>query len=317
MPRCLWEASVALALGAAMSRAALGQVATPSSVTLTGALQVRETYQGASGLTATVNRARLGAAGRLGQGIAWRLLGEFRTGNAGTGRASVSLLDAYLRYGSGPWVVQAGQYKVPFSHQYLTTFFDVETADRSAVVDALAPKRDIGVMGQYGYRQIATLTAGVFNGEGQNVTSNADSTVLGAARLALRPLRGVVLGANLARYFGDSTRYGVDAGYEGSTLTLRAEYLAQTRDAQALPRDRGWYAVAAYFLVPSVQVVSQYETFSRPGIAAVPRNRAWTAGAHWFPMHRDLRLTAEYISRSLGDPGVRSGQLLSQVQVRF
>jgi phosphate-selective porin len=213
--------------------------------------------------------------------------------------------------------VQAGQYKVPFSHQYLTTFFDVETADRAAVVDGLAPKRDIGVMAAYAFGNAATLTAGVFNGEGQNVTGNADSTVLGAGRLVVRPVRGVVLGANLARYFGDSTRYGVDAGYEGSALTLRAEYLAQTRDGQALPRDRGWYAVAAYFLVPSVQVVSQYETFSRPGIAAVPRNRAWTAGAHWFPMHRDLRLTAEYISRSLGDPGVRSGQLLSQVQVRF
>jgi phosphate-selective porin len=317
MPRCRSQLSVALAFGAAVSRAALGQAPAPSPVTLIGALQVRETYQSGGGLTATINRARLGASSRPRPGLTWRIQGEFRTGSVGTGRASVSLLEAYVRYASGPWALQGGQYKVPFSSQYLTTFSDVETADRAAVVDALAPKRDIGVMAQYAYRQLATLTAGVFNGEGQNVTTNADSTVLGAGRLVLRPVRRIVLGANVARYFGDSTRYGVDAGYEGPALTLRAEYLAQTRDGQALPRDRGWYAVAAYFLVPSVQVVSQYETFSRPGIVAFPRNRAWTAGAHWFPINRDFRLTAEYISRSLGDPGARTGALLSQVQLRF
>jgi len=109
----------------------------------------------------------------------------------------------------------------------------------------------------------------------------------------------------------------VDAGYEGPALTLRGEYLAQTRDGSGLPRDRGWYATGAYFVTRSLQAVGQYEYFDRPGVPAASRNRAWTAGGHWFPMRRDVRLTVEYISRRLGDPGVRAGQLLSQIQVRF
>ena len=109
----------------------------------------------------------------------------------------------------------------------------------------------------------------------------------------------------------------MDLGYGGPALTLRAEYLAQTRDRSGLARDRGWYAMGAYFLTKSVQAIGQYEYFDRPGVAAWPKTKAWTAGAHWFPTARDLRLTVEYLSRTIGDPGVRTGQFLSQIQVKF
>ncbi len=316
---CRIAAVLCLLLGAPLPGLAQGPAPAPAPgpVTLSGYFQARETYQDQVGLTATVNRSRLVASGKLRQGITWRLQGEFRIANVGSGRASVALMDGYVRYATGPWAVQAGQYKVPFARQYITSLPDVETADRAAVVDALAPKRDIGVMAEYGYRKIATLAAGVFNGEGQNVTANTDSTVLGVGRLVIRPVPEIALGADVARYFGDSTRYGVDAGYEGPALTLRAEYLGQARDGSGLRHDRGWYGMGAYFITKSVQAVGQYEYFDRPAVPTSPKNRAWTAGLHWFPMARDVRLTAEYISRTLGDPGVRTGQFLSQVQVRF
>ena len=66
-------------------------------------------------------------------------------------------------------------------------------------------------MGEYVFFKAATLSGGVFNGEGQNVTGNTDSTVLGVTRLVVRPIPAIALGANVARYFGDSTRYGFDA----------------------------------------------------------------------------------------------------------
>lgn len=317
----LWRAAAVVATFLAAPRPDLAQVPTPAPapgpVTWTGYLQARETYQNDVGLTGSINRARLILSGKARQGLTWRVSAEFRTGTVGTGRASVALGDAFVRYAPGSWAVQAGQFKTPFARQYVTQLPDVETADRAAVVDALAPKRDIGVMGEYVYQKILTLTAGLFNGEGQNVTANTDSTVLGVGRLVIRPIPEIALGADVARYFGDSTRYGAEASYEGSALTLRGEYLAQTRDGSGLQRDRGWYGMGAFFITRSVQAVGQYEYFDRPGIPAAPKNRAWTMGAHWFPMARDVRLTAEYISRALGDPGVRTGQLLSQIQVRF
>lgn len=179
-----------------------------SPVKLSGYIQAREVYQSNIGLTSSINRARLAASGAVVEAVTWRIQGEFRTGSIGTGRASVSLQDAYLRYAPGGWAIQLGQFKTPFTREYMASLADIETADRATAVDSLAPKRDIGLMGEYSYRRFS-LWAGVFNGEGQNVTANADSTVLGVARLAVRLLPQLSLAVNGARYFGDSTRYGV------------------------------------------------------------------------------------------------------------
>ncbi|HEU5304786.1 MAG TPA: porin [Gemmatimonadales bacterium] len=118
----------------------------PAPVKLSGYLQGREVYQSEIGLTGSINRARLTASGGIVEAVAWRVQGEFRTGSVGTGRASVSLQDAYIRYAPGRWAMQVGQFKTPFTREFMTSLSDVETADRATAVDSLAPKRDIGVM---------------------------------------------------------------------------------------------------------------------------------------------------------------------------
>jgi hypothetical protein len=290
----------------------------PSPVKWSGYLQAREVYQSDIGLTSTINRARVTASGGVATGLTWRVQGEFRTGNVGTGKASVSLQDAYIRYASGRWALQAGQFKTPFTREFVTSLTEVETADRATVVDSLAPKRDIGLMGELSAGKVATLSLGAFNAEGQNVTANKDSTVLGVGRLVVRPLPFVALGANVARYFGDSLRYGFDANYEGPKLTLRAEWIAQSRDGIAADDDRGWTGLAGFFVTPSVQAVGKYEWFNRPGVAPAQKNRAWTGALNLYPFNNTAtRLVVEYISREIGDPGVTKGALLAQAQVRF
>lgn len=288
----------------------------PAPVRFSGYVQARESYQGGTGLTSSINRARLTAYGALPHGIGWRIQGEFRTGSVGTGKATVALQDAYVRWGQGSFALQLGQFKTPFTREFVTSLTEVETADRSTVVDSLAPKRDIGVMAEYTIGGRGSLSAGVFNGEGQNVTVNRDSTLLGVARLTLRPLPLVALGVNVASYFGDSTRYGADANLEAPRLVLRGEYVAQHRNAGG-PDDKGWYALAAVPLVPALQPVLKYEWFTRPAISPQLLNRAWTAGFNLFPFGRDTRLTLAYVSRRTGDPGIRKGQALAQAQVRF
>lgn len=289
----------------------------PSPVKLSGYIQAREVYQSNIGLTGSINRARLAASGSIVQKVTWRLQGEFRTGSVGTGKASVSLQDAYLRYNPGTWALQAGQFKTPFTREFITSLADLETADRSTVVDSLAPKRDIGLMGEYNFARVASGYIGVFNGEGQNVTGNADSTVLGMARVVVRPVPMVSLGLNGARYFGDSTRFGADANYEGTRLTLRTEYVGQHRDGVSGPDDWGWYGLGGFFLTEALQVVGKYEEFGRPSVNAQVKNRAWTAGLNLYPGSRNLRLTLDYVSRKIGVPGTRKGRILGQVQAKF
>ncbi len=286
-------------------------------VRLSGYLQARETYQDGVGLAASINRARLAAGGTIAPGVTWRIQGEFRTGSVGTGKASVSLQDAFVRYAPDAWALQVGQFKTPFTREFVTSLADVETADRSTVVDSLAPKRDIGIMGEYRVAQVVTLFAGAFNGEGQNVTANRDSTVLGVSRLVVRPIPHVALGANVARYFGDSTRYGADANYEDPRAVARVEWVAQAHDRTNAPHDKGWYALGGYFVIPTVQLVAKYEWFTRAALGPQPKNRAWTAAANLYPWNRNTRIVLEYLSRRIGEPGIRSGQGLAQFQVKF
>lgn len=287
------------------------------TIKLSGYLQAREAWQENAGLTASINRARLGATGTLAPPISYKIQAEFRTGSVGNGRASLSLTDAYVRWSRDRWSLQAGQYKTPFAVEYLTSLADVETADRAAAVDSLAPKRDIGFMGEYAAGKTVTAYAGVFNGEGTNLTSNADSTVLGVARLVVHPVRHVGIGVNGARYFGDSTRYGVDATYDDDRIVVRGEYLGQSRDATTADDDWGWYLLGAYGVVPEVQLVARYEEFARPGVSPQSRIRAWTVGANIRPFGPSTRFTLEYLSRKAGDPGTRKGRLLAQAQVKY
>jgi phosphate-selective porin len=280
-----------------------------------GYIQARETYREGVGLTASINRARLTAGGNAGHQVSWRVQGEFRTGSAGTGRPSVSLQDAYVRYRPGALGIQAGQFKTPFTREFIMSLADVETADRAIAVDSLAPKRDLGVMADYDLGGRALVMLGVFNGEGQNVTANADSSLLVVARTTARPFPFLTFGANLADYAGDSTRYGLDVLMEHQGASLRGEYLGQRRDG--LERDdEGWYAMAAYRVTPWLQLAFRQEHFRRAAVAEA-RHRASTAGANFDLLEGKLRLTANYVSRRIGDPGVRRGTLIGQVQLRF
>ena len=308
-PVALWCLAGALAAPVA--------AAAQTPVKLSGYLQARETWQQEVGLTGSINRARLAASGTVAPAVTYRVQGEFRTGSVGTGKASVSLQDAYIRFSRERWGVQVGQFKTPFTREFITSLADLETADRSTVVDSLAPKRDIGLMGEYGVGKAVSVYAGVFNGEGQNVTANRDSTALGVGRVVVRPVARLSVGANAARYFADSTRYGVDASYEDDRIAVRAEYVGQAHDGMSVPDDHGWYVLGACAVRPEVQLVAKYETFERPGVSAQQKNRAWTAGANLFPFGRATRFTLEYVSRKIGEPGIRKGQLLAQAQVKY
>jgi hypothetical protein len=286
------------------------------AVRFTGYLQARETYQRRIGLTASINRARLAAYGGVTPALTWRIQGEFRTGSVGTGKASVSLQDAYARYARDAWAVQAGQFKTPFTREFVTSLAELEMPDRAIVVDSLAPKRDIGVMGEYALRKVATLSLGVFNGEGQNITANRDSSALGVGRLLVRPVPRLALGIDGARYFADSTRYDIEAIYEGVRLVLRTEYVGQHRDQQA-GDDHGWYALGAYQVIPMIQLVARYEEFERASASSPQKLSAWGAGTNLFFAAGRAKIMLDYLSRKSRTPEARTGLLLSQLQVRF
>jgi hypothetical protein len=296
------------------------QAATPAPSTpakLGGYLQTRLVYQKDIGMTATINRARLQATGTIATGFSYKVQGEFRTGNVGNGKASVALTDAYIRFSHQALGIQVGQFKTPFTWEYITSLADIETLDRSTVVDSLAPKRDIGVMADFQAGKYVLFSAGAFNGEGVNVTSNKDSTVLGVARAAFKPVPQITVGVNVARWFGDSLRYGADVSYQDLRFVARGEYVGQSRDKLGSKDDWGWWALGGFKPIPQVQAVAKYEDFRREAISAQQKNRAWSIGVNGFPVIPTVRLSAFYVSRKIGNPGTRKGAIETQLQVRF
>jgi hypothetical protein len=146
----------AIAAGAAAQAPALTPIspaappAAPSGPKLGGYLQVRETFADATRLSATLNRARFSIDGPLPNRFTYRFLVELEAGATARTAGTVSLREANIRWAYAPVAFQAGQFKTPFSREYLIPVPALETPDFSAVVDTLAPKYDIGLMGELG-----------------------------------------------------------------------------------------------------------------------------------------------------------------------
>jgi hypothetical protein len=245
-------------------------LAPPALPKVSGYVQARETFQEGPGLTGTINRARLAITGAVRPNFSYRAAVELA---APSGTSAVpSLRDAYLRWTHNWFTATAGQYKTPFSREFITSLADLEVANRSFAVDSLATKRDIGVMGE-ATNQWGTLSLGVFNGEGQNVLVNRDSTQLVVGRVVARPIAPVSIGGDIALKSSTHRAMGAEANVDYRGAFLRGEYIADRVDGRERD-DFGWYLLIGYRVMPWLQVVARDEDFERP-----------TAGAPRFARH--------------------------------
>lgn len=301
-----------LVLSYSLVPSAFAQVPAPR---VSGLLILRETYARDAALTATVHRARLQADGTLPQQFSYRLLVEYAASAGPRAASVVSLRDAYARWTRAAWSIQFGQYKTPFAREYVVPLTALETAELATVVDSLAPKRDIGVMGEW-TAPYASASLGVFNGEGPNASANRDSSMLVVSRVTVRPIAPVWLGGSVARYSPDSTRYGVEANLEWRGCTTRAELIGQHKRGRTQD-DQGWYVLTTARLLPWLRAVGRVEDFQRPGIGQNRRSSATTAGLDVELPGGRTRFFVNLISRRTGYPRVQRNSVIGQVQVRF
>ena len=287
-----------------------------SAPKIAGYLLARETWQDHVGLSATIHRARIGIDGQFPARFSYRVMIEAQAPAGGRNPATVSLRDGYIRWTRAPWSLWFGQFKTPFSREYITSIAAIETADRSTVVDTLATKRDIGAMADFAFGPHATLALGVFNGEGQNASGNRDSTVLPIARATARLIPQVTVGGSVARFGPDSLRYGVETSVESQGLLLRAEFIGQRR--RGIDRDdRGWFVLGGWRARPWLQLIARQEDFQRPFIGRERRIEATTVGANLEWPGGRTRAILDWVARTSGTERTRRDQVIGQLQVRF
>jgi hypothetical protein len=313
--------STSLALAPTAAALALAPTAAAGGVRLPklgGYIQARQVAQKDVGLTALLNRARFSIDGALPDLFLYRLLVETETSAGVRLPATVSLREAILRWNPAPFGLTAGEFKTPFTREYLIPVPALELADLATVIDSLAPKYDVGVMGDCALGAFATIQAGVFNGEGANAIANRDSTVLYVGRVTARPIPQLGLGASATHEGGDSLRWGVDGVVQQWGGMVRAEHLTRHVRGRAQDEDDfGWYVLEAFRVIPRVQLVARQEDFQRPlrGIASRQRCTAYATNIEIVPYR--IRLLLEFSRRISGKLQTRSDSFIAQLQAQF
>src|SRR5207247_1711205 len=149
-----------------------------------------------------------------------------------------------------------GQFRTPFSLEFLTPFSLLPTANRSQPIDRHTTRRDIGFLGQLAVGHMVTLNAVLVNGEGSNRLTNPDGREMAIGRVTVFPLSRLAVAA---KYLGQGRdhRWGYDARWMDHAALVEGEFLARrgpftsttTVDAS------GGYVLAAYQVRPWLQPV--------------------------------------------------------------
>ena len=181
-----------------------------------------------------LRRMRINVTGEFAEHFDFKLEGEFaqtdtaltvrdatgRTLASNSTRTSFGGLDLWANWHRFPeFQIKLGQYKAPFGFEQLSSDPKLLTAERSQVTSALTPERQIGLQ-IWGkpfanvfpeQKDLVTYYAGVFNGNGRNVTVNDNDQYMFAGRLEVQPWKGKISGADAWLKFGGNALSSRDA----------------------------------------------------------------------------------------------------------
>ncbi len=304
---------------------------------ISGLVQAR--YQGFQQSTANdafdLHRARLDVKGNITDQWAYEVYTEF----AGT----TKLLDAYTSYKAADFLkLTAGQFKVPFSFESLTSDSQLDFIDRSQVVEALAGRskdvignqvgRDIGIQVSGSFAKLNNhylfdYAFGVFNGAGYDVTTDNNNHKDIAGRLGIHPIKGLDFGASL--YQGEDipapttkvpspvtqarNRYGFDGHYVIGRFSATAEY-AHGTDA-SVQKD-GWYTQAGYFVFQKLQLVAKYDTYDPNKTIKTDRSTIYYGGLNYV-FNPWTKLAVDYLFKHEETTPIKNNILEAQLQIAF
>lgn len=286
-----------------------------STITLGGYLSVRDTKHGDS-TSFSVNRARLTAMIAPLPYLAVRMQADF-SGNqsetvSGNTVHGFELTDAYVELAQpvadsikwGQWhpALIVGQFKQPFSLEYLTSYAYLRTTNRAAAIDALAPRRDIGAMAQVQWSRFVTADASVTNGQGANALSNPNGLELLIGRVTVTPFPWLALAAKLGNEGTDHIK-GYDGRIEWRDLLIEGEGIHRSRPLSGEHQDAGGgYVLGAYRLLPWLQPVFKREWFSDTRQADGTNTNTqqdWsTVGVNVMTPKENLRFLVDWVVKS-------------------
>src|SRR5437660_886143 len=155
-------------------------------------------FEGRFGQTALkdrfrLRRARINLTGDFAEQFDFKLEGDFEISDGlNSSRTAFEGTDIFINWHQFPWAqIKMGQWKAPFGLEQTTPDTTLYTIERTLPTGAITPERrfriqlwgkPLAVIGP-DYADLLTYYAGIFNGNGRNITNNDNNNFMYVARL--------------------------------------------------------------------------------------------------------------------------------------
>jgi phosphate-selective porin OprO/OprP len=159
-----------------------------------------------------IRRARINLTGDFAENFDFKIEGDFGQGDGlNSNRTAFSATDVFVNWHQFPEVqIKVGQWKAPFGLEQLTPDTSLFLIERSLPTGAITPDRQIGAQ-LWGkpftniwppQKDLLTYYAGIFNGNGRNVSVNDNNNFMYVGRLELMPFKGKIFGQDASLKLG-------------------------------------------------------------------------------------------------------------------
>ena len=155
-------------------------------------------FEGRFGQTALkdrfrLRRARINLTGDFAEQFDFKLEGDFENSDGlNASRTAFEATDIFINWHQFPWAqIKMGQWKAPFGLEQTTPDTTLYTIERTLPTGAITPERQVGIQ-LWGkplatvwpdHADLLTYYAGIFNGNGRNITNNDNNNFMYVSRL--------------------------------------------------------------------------------------------------------------------------------------
>ena len=265
-------------------------------------------FEGRFGQTALkdrfrLRRARINLTGDFAENFDFKVEGEFENSDGiSSNRTDFSGTDIFVNWHQFAEAnVKVGQWKAPFGLEQLTPDPTLIIIERSLPTGAITPERQVGVQ-VWGkpftniwpaQKDLLTYYAGLFNGNGRNVSVNDNNNFMYVGRLELMPFKGKLFGQDSSLKLGGDVLNSRDD--KGTNISQSLNLLVNSDGSLSpfvLPGadERTAWSVDAWFNLGPFDLIGEYlqekvngRTVAgvAPGFANFTTNGFYVTGAYY------------------------------------
>src|SRR5438094_3142655 len=259
-------------------------------------------FEGRFGSTAIkdrfrLRRARINLTGDFAENFDFKVEGDFEQSDGiSSNRTDFSGTDIFVNWHQFPEAnVKVGQWKAPFGLEQITPDPSLIIIERSLPTGAITPDRQVGAQ-LWGkpftniwpaQKDLLTYYAGIFNGNGRNVSVNDNNNFMYVGRLELMPFKGKIFGQDSSLKLGADVLNSRDD--KGTNISQTLNLLVNSDGSLSpfvLPGadERTAWSVDAWLEVGPFDLIGEYlqeHVQGRPGNGVPATFSDLTQGGHY------------------------------------